>query len=288
MLDTKPLVSMSPFFRWAGSKRKLLPLLLENIPSMFNKYVEPFCGSASLFFALAPSDAILFDSNTHLINAYKQIRKSPELICSKAQSLDINKETYLKIRAYNHEELSPVENAVRFIFLNRLCFNGVYRTNKAGHFNVPMGSRTGRIPNVEQFINCSNALKMAQINAGDFENSLAYIKEGDFVYLDPPYMQQSTIDRGEYGLNAFKYSDIYRLIRFIKRVEEKGAFFLLSYVYDEEVIKMFPRNWDLKRLNVSRNIASNVKHRKDVTEIIVANYPLNAFSWTNNDRDKIY
>lgn len=261
-------------FRWAGSKRKLIPTLLKYIPPKYDRYIEPFCGSACLFFALKPSNALLSDINNELMNAYEEIKKNPSAVHAKVAEKPINKDFYNSIRSKSPTSLSNFERAVRFTYLNRNCFNGVYRTNKAGMFNVPMGKNTGILPTEERFHNCSQLLQNAQLETSDFEEILKSVKSKDFLYIDPPYAKKDSIDRGEYGIGSFKYKDRERMIRFLKDINAKGAFFLFSYAFDEDFLNDVPRNWSIKNIEVKRHIAGFSKHRKNVYEILIANYSL--------------
>lgn len=263
-----------PIIRWAGSKRKLLPTLVGNAPADFDRYVELFCGSACLFFALKPSQAILSDINDELINAYKEISNSPESIHSSLSLIKPSKEEYYRLRAEQPESMSKTERAIRFLFLNRYCFNGVYRTNLKGQFNVPMGSRTGSIPNKERFLEASSSLKKAKLYTKPYTEVISKITTNDFVYLDPPYFAEGRTITGEYGLNSFKPENINQLQEVLTEIDNKGAKFLLSYSANDDVKKIIQYDWDCIDLSVNRHIAGFSKHRKTAQEVLVANYQL--------------
>jgi DNA adenine methylase len=187
-----------PLLRWAGSKRKLLPELMRHVPEAFERYVEPFAGSGCLFFSLRPRKAVLGDINSELIETYRTIAKHPKLVARSLHALRGDKRTYYRLRDHYAPE-SPVDRATRFVYLNRHCFNGVYRINRAGRFNVPRGNRTGGIPSEAEFYRCSIALRGTELRAGDYRTCLADIGSGDFVYLDPPYASRRRNTHGEYG-----------------------------------------------------------------------------------------
>lgn len=260
-----------PFLRWAGSKRKLVPYLVDYIPDDYGRYFEPFTGSSCLFFAIKPKEAILGDINEELIHTYSIVKTHPRLVARKAKSFPNTAEDYLAIRNIHPLKLSPIDRAARFIYLNRFCFNGVYRTNKKGMFNVPRGSRTGSIPNESFFYRCSTALKSAKLIAGDFNECLKNVKKNDFVYLDPPYTTTRKNTAGEYGPVSFKCYDIPRLLNCLYDIHDKGAFFLLSYNDSEELINSLSPSWRIDYIDVSRHIAGFSKYRKIVREIIVTN-----------------
>lgn len=260
-----------PIFRWAGSKRKLLPTLLKNIPKDYSRYIEPFCGSACLFFALHPSSALLGDINPELIHAYEIIKKHPKLIQRAASSIPVSEERYLEVRSQNPTDMTDFDRAARFVYLNRYCFNGVYRTNKSGGFNVPMGSKTGRMPNAERFNRCSYALRSAELVKTGYEAVVDRVKCGDFVYLDPPYVKKNGRDRGEYGPNSFTYNDIPTMLKCLEEIDRKGATFLFSYSMEQEIADQLSEKWDVKTIAVKRHVAGFSKHRNIVTEILASN-----------------
>jgi DNA adenine methylase len=162
----------APLFRWAGSKRKLLGILQANVSPWYSTYIEPFAGSACLFFALQPAKSILGDFNAHLIQAYRMIALSPERVHETASRFPVQPAEYYRLRSLNPISLPPIERAARFLYLNRYCFNGVYRTNRAGQFNVPRGRDTGAIPSLAAFMRGAVALRTATMVAGDFRKTL--------------------------------------------------------------------------------------------------------------------
>jgi len=148
----------TPFLRWAGSKRRLLPNLLELVPEAYDRYIEPFVGSGCLFFALKPDSAILGDINGALMEVYSTVHKHPRLVSRAVHRIKRTPEQYYMLRDEGPGLLPPIQRVARFIFLNRNCFNGIYRTNKEGKFNVPFGSRTGQLPGESFFYRCSGGI----------------------------------------------------------------------------------------------------------------------------------
>lgn len=260
----------STLLRWAGSKRKLLPLLTVNVPRKFNRYIEPFAGSACLFFSVISSSnaAILGDFNEELLDFYRIVKKRPNALFSRLTTFDESKDFYYSLRAVDPSRLSRTHAAARFLYLNRFCFNGVYRTNQSGKFNVPYGTKTGRLPNLAEIEFCSRALKNVDFSPGDFELTLSKATRGDFVYLDPPYA--SSRNRGEYGYGAFCDSDFERLNDALVALDRKGASFLLSYKQDESTVNAFAR-WNSREVSVRRHVAGFVDNRGMVTELLVSN-----------------
>jgi DNA adenine methylase len=261
----------SSVIRWAGSKRQLLPYLLANIPGGFHRYVEPFCGSATLFFAIRPRCSILADLNQELITALLFIKEAPaethEAVCTLCPS----KSVYERLRELDPIDLSPFRRAVRFLYLNRYCFNGVYRTNRSGRFNVPMGKKTGRVPSRENYLQCAEALQSATLVRDDFSTTLARCGPGDFVYLDPPYYKTGR-HRGEYGPIAFTSQDLERLVHALIALDKLGAQFLLSYSDTPILQDMLPRLWNTSLLRVQRHVSGFRATSHHVDEILVKNY----------------
>jgi len=260
----------APILRWAGSKRKLLPRIAAYVPACGKRYIEPFAGSACLFFHLSPRRALLGDINRDLIQAYQVVRNRPTAVAAALAEMPPTEAFYYFLRAQLPQHLRPVEQAARFIYLNRFCFNGVFRTNKNGAFNVPRGTRTGAMPTADAIRHASRALRNATLVAGDFENCLRSIAPGDFVYLDPPYAKRERPGFGEYGYNVFAEADLDRLISSLRMIESCGATFLLSYSYSRRTRDMF-KSWRTRTLLVRRHVAGFSQHRGYVREILVTN-----------------
>ena len=176
--------------RWAGSKRQMLSLLRSYWKSDAT-YIEPFAGSACLFFDIEPEKAVLGDLNSELINSYRVLRDDPESALSALRPIEPTKENYYAIRQQSPEDLMGADAAARFFFLNRHCFNGLYRTNQTGKFNVPFGRTKGNPALDENLLrSASRLLSRAQLLNADFEVTLDKARYGDFVYLDPPYVSR--------------------------------------------------------------------------------------------------
>jgi len=260
-----------PIFRWAGSKKKLVPILLKHCPSNYGRYIEPFAGSACLFFALKPKKVILGDINEELLHAYNTIRNHPKIVARAAKAIPNSKVMYYKIRNTDPNILNPVDRAARFVYLNRFCFNGVYRVNKRGQFNVPRGYRTGQIQDESMFYRYSLLLRSVEFRIGDFEKCLQDTQKNDFLYLDPPYATNGHRRTGEYGNNCFESKDIIRLVKILKQIDKIGARFLLSYANTSELANLLP-SWTCNKLLVRRHVAGFAKHRVKVKEVIISNF----------------
>lgn len=261
----------TPILRWAGSKKKLLPRLLGAAVLAKGTYYEPFLGSGALFLTLGPKKAVLSDLNPHLIQAYKLTKLSPEEVWQLLSKLPATPDFYYALRSLNWSSLSAVDRAVRFIYLNRYCFNGVYRTNLNGGFNVARGEGHLGIPSWEVFSAFAKRLKKVSVSESDFESVLNKAGENDFIYLDPPYIDLEKRNRGEYGAGSFNQEDVVRLADSAKNASDRGANVLISYRYSEELIDLFS-GWKLQSFDVARSISCNTGKRQAAKEILLTNY----------------
>ena len=263
-------VSRSPL-RWAGSKRKLLPTLQKLAPANFQRYIEPFCGSLCLYVALKPTSALVGDINEELVYFYRMIAWRPRAIAVATHELADDESTYYELRSQDPQALSSQERAVRFLYLNRYCFNGVYRTNRQGGFNVARGKHMGSIPAVEELVGFGRLMRRATVRRCDFEELVDAAKRGDFIYLDPPYAGRGVRDRGEYGIGAFKEADLDRLAETLHQASGRGVKVLLSYTDMPEIRRRF-RLWNVTTLDVTRNVAGFASARGSVSELILRNF----------------
>lgn len=264
-------MSIRPILRWAGSKRKLLPYLLASAPISYKRYIEPFLGSGCFFLALQPARALLGDFNVDLMAMYSVLRRCPGALALRVHSMPNTMKYYYQLRSQDQSELRSIDRAARFIYLNRFCFNGVYRENRAGKFNVPRGSHTGKLPSIDEFRECAKAFRRAVLCSGDFEKCLKNVRKGDFVYLDPPYATSRRQNDGEYGYDCFTEKDIPRLVTALKVGHDRGASILLSYSSMPLLRKELP-DWNFREIKIRRNIAGFSHQRLDVTEVLVSNY----------------
>ena len=264
-------VKTGPFLRWAGSKRKILPTLVEYWRSDYQRYIEPFVGCAALFFRLQPIVAVLGDINTELIEVYEIVRENPDTFHEALAALPTGEKQYYRIRREVPESLSKFCRAVRFVYLNRHCFNGIYRTNSNGRFNVPYGgAKPGGIPPVESFRKCSQLLQRATLRACDFGHLLRDTRKGDFVYIDPPYAVKSRRIFCEYGPREFSNSDIERLAHHLRRMDSRGVHFVVSYADSVEARRSFAE-WKIKRIRVRRHVAGFSSARRMAYELVTTN-----------------
>ena len=262
---------MNPIIRWAGSKRAVLHHLREYWPATATRYVEPFAGSACLFFDLLPTQALLGDLNTELIATYRAIRRDHRLVEECLGRLPTGSQGYYRVRAQDPAILSEAESAARFLYLNRHCFNGLYRTNKSGKFNVPYGppKRSGALVEY-RLAEAALALRNVSLIAADFETTLSQTEIGDFVYLDPPYAVSRRRVFAEYLPGSFAAFDLERLSSSLALLNERGIKFLVSYADSKEARDLL-RDWNPKRIWTRRNIAGFAAHRRGAYELIASN-----------------
>lgn len=263
--------TVEPLLRWAGSKKKLLPVLLEAASSDAKRYIEPFAGSAVLFLRLGAGKAILGDLNQALIETYRTVQRCPRAVWERASMLGDTPDDYYAIRAIPRERLNAYERAAQFVYLNRYCFNGVYRTNRAGRFNVARGKGHLFMPDLDAFQAFAKRLRAAELRCSDFEEILAEAGQGDFVYLDPPYALGDKRDRGEYGCDAFREKDEFRLIASLRAADRRGAKILLSYSPATTVLQGL-KKWQRHDLTVARNVAGFTSARRSANEVLLSNY----------------
>ncbi|MGC2477795.1 MAG: Dam family site-specific DNA-(adenine-N6)-methyltransferase [Candidatus Sulfotelmatobacter sp.] len=257
--------------RWAGSKRLAVPRLKEFWGRGYRRYVEPFAGSASLFFDVCPPAAILGDLNWELVTAYRAIRRDAQLVLQCLRRLPTGKASYYRIRGVNPCVLSDAELAARFLYLNHFCFNGLYRTNLSGRFNVPYGPpKDGGRFNEASVLAAAEKLQSAQLLYADFGETLSRAEAGDFVFLDPPYAVDGRRVFREYLPGSFNSMDLARLGLALEALDAKGAAFVITYADSAESRKLFAP-WKRSRLWVRRNIAGFAADRRSYYELLATN-----------------
>ena len=266
-----------PIVKWVGGKRQLMFELLKNMPEDYNRYFEPFIGGGALFFELQPDNAYISDMNEELINLYQVVRDNVDELIDDLQKHDISKEYFMEIRNIDrtkeYKNWSNVKKASRFIYLNRTCFNGMYRVNSQGQFNVPFGHyKNPRILDENNLINCSNLLRRTEIKHADFSEILKKVKKGDFVYFDPPYVPLSeTSSFTSYTKDGFDIDMQFKLRDVCDELDSMGIKFLLSNS-DTKLVNELYENYNIKKVFASRQINANADGRGKITEVLVRNY----------------
>jgi len=266
-----------PIVKWVGGKRQLMLELQKNMPENYNRYFEPFIGGGALFFYLQPDNAYISDMNEELINLYQVVRDNVEELITDLQKHNISKEYFMDIRNIDRTEeyknWSDIQKASRFIYLNRTCFNGMYRVNSQGQFNVPFGHyKNPRIVDENNLINCSNLFQRTEIKHADFSEILKKVKKGDFVYFDPPYVPlNETSSFTSYTKDGFDLDMQLNLRDVCDELDSMGVKFLLSNS-DTQFVNELYENYNIKKVFASRQINANADGRGKITEVLVRNY----------------
>lgn len=272
---------LQPFTKWTGGKRQLLPVIKSLMPDNYNGYFEPFIGGGALFFDLAPEKAVINDFNSELVNCYLQIKERPlELIALLAEHQKNNsKDYFLDLRSVDRDGridmMTDAERAARIMYLLRVDFNGLYRVNAKNQFNAPYGNyKNPKIVHSELILAISDYLNSADITitTGDFEKAVDSVEAGDFVYFDPPYIPLSeTSAFTSYTHEGFSYDDQVRLRDCVKRLDEKGAYVMLSNSSSPLVEELY-KDFIVHKVDVTRTNGAKASSRGKISEIIVTNY----------------
>lgn len=277
-------VTPKPFVKWAGGKRQLIPILHQNLPEAFGTYYEPFLGGGALLFHILTDKngqkCSISDLNSDLVLAYTTIRDRIDALILSLKNHEKNYQKDSKSYYYSVRESNPrneVEKTSRLIFLNRTCFNGLYRVNSKGKFNVPLGKYTNpNIVNEENLRAVSSILQTNRISikCRDFESVLRDAKKGDLVYFDPPYQPvSSTANFTSYTTKDFTYDDLTRLAELCLKLDSKECHVLLSNSDSKEVSDIFSKKpWKITRIEANRSINSNSKKRTGHFELLIKNY----------------
>ncbi len=264
--------------KWAGGKKQLLEQFKSLFPEEIGNYFEPFVGGGAVaFFTLKyykPTRAVLSDINGELVNLYNVVKNKPDELIETLKKLKKlhSEETYYKIRAEDPSLLCEVDMAGRFIYLNKTCFNGLYRVNSKGGFNVPSGKHTN--PSVlmeEDLREVSQLLKNTEINKADFEEVLKHAKKGDFIYFDPPYYPLNKASFTKYAKGDFLEKEQERLLEVFKELDRRGCLVMLSNS-DTDFIKNLYKDFNIHFVRASRMINSKGSDRGKINEIVVTNY----------------
>lgn len=277
------MLKAKPFVKWAGGKRQIIDKLLKLVPVEYNTYYEPFVGGGALLFELSPKCAVINDSNKELMNVYKTIstdegyeetlkilnnyeKKHDEAFYYKIRNIDKDKVKFSKLNDY--------ERAARTIYLNKACFNGLYRVNSKGEFNVPFNKKL-KI-NTYDGQNMTLAYVYFQTNkitmlSTDFEETVKDAKKGDFIYFDPPYDSENDNTFNSYTEDGFGKEEQRRLAKVYKELSDRGCYVMLSN-HNTTLINELYKDYNIHVINAKRNINSKGEKRGSVEEVIITNY----------------
>ena len=273
--------NISPFVKWAGGKRQLLPQIKERMPEKYNNYFEPFVGGGAVLFELLPSSALINDINKALINAYRQICNVPEAFINAVNRLDTEmwedgKKYYYSLRECFNDKLMKseydVELAALFVFINKHCFNGLYRVNGKGLFNVPYNNNRKASVDEKAILNVSKYLQGVTIIDGDFEEACQEAKKGDFVFIDSPYAPLNPTSFESYTKEGFDIESHKRLANLYDELTDRGCFCMLTNHNTELINELYGnKGYTIDVVSVKRMINSDASNRVG-EEVIICNY----------------
>ena len=274
-------VKVAPFLKWAGGKRQLLNQIKERMPKEYNDYYEPFIGGGAVLFELQPEEATINDINTSLINVYRQVKDNTEEFIELVKKLDSEmwedgKEYYLDIREkYNDKLLKKeydLELAALFTFMNKHCFNGLYRVNKKGLFNVPYNKSRRTSIEEDAVRETAKYLKTVNILEGDFEEACKGAKKGDFIFFDSPYAPLNPTSFEAYTKEGFDVESHKRLAQLYDELTERGCYCMLTNHNTEFINELYSnKGYRIDVVSVKRMINSDASNRKG-EEVIICNY----------------
>ncbi len=272
-----PVDGAVPFLKWAGGKRRLLKQYAPYFPARptINRYYEPFIGSAAVFFHLQPLRACLADVNRNLVEIYRVVQQDVQGLIRALKAHRNERDYYYQVRALEPAQLSAAERAARLIFLNRTCYNGLYRENKRGQFNVPFGRYDNpTICDEDRLRRASRALQGVDLVIGDFARVIEPAGPGDFVYFDPPYVPLSaTSNFTSYNRHGFDLDDQRRLAQAVQQLSERGVRVMLSNSSAPLIYDLYDRpGFQLLPIQARRNINSKADRRGPVKELLILNY----------------
>jgi DNA adenine methylase len=272
-LASRPLSGQRrPFLRWAGSKRSLLTHIVPLLPNSYVRYWEPFLGSGSLFFLLQARDAVLSDSCGELVETFEAVRDDPEAIIKWLSDKKPDREFYYTLRANRSPD--AVSRAAEFIYLNRTCWNGLYRVNARGDFNVPYGKpKTDKLIDPENIYACSASLRTAQLMTCDFEEAVHEVEPGDLVFFDPPYVTSHN-NNGfvDYNEQIFSWKDQERLASLALRLVARGAHVVVANAAHQPVLDLY-RGFVAISYDRASTLAGDSKRRGRVNEVLLYSAP---------------
>lgn len=266
-----------PFLKWAGGKRQLITQMVNHFPKSYKKYIEPFVGGGAVFFYLLPDKAILSDNNPDLVTCYKVIKNDVKLLIKSLSKCEYDEKQYYKTRAIDRDEetykkLSDVEKAARTIYLNKTGYNGLYRVNSKGFYNVPFGlHKNPTICDEKNLIAVHIGLRNVKIIQGSFEICLNFAEKNDFIYFDPPYHPLSRTSnftsylKGNFGKDSQKM-----LYEIFKMLDDRGCKLLLSNSYSDFILDLY-QDYEIIILKARRSINSNAKKRGLIKEVLIKN-----------------
>ena len=263
------LKSTVPFLKWAGGKRWLANTVA-GLLGEEGRHVEPFAGSAACFFSSRATEGCLSDNNDELMNCFRMVRDNPRKLVNLLRQLDISGQTFERIRSSN--EKGVLKRACRFLYLNRTAFNGIYRVNQLGQFNVPFGCKPGtELCDELRILNCSQRLQNVELNSCDFRVALARIRGSDAVFIDPPYTVKHNCNAfRRYNEQIFSWNDQETLAQIANRLAARDVRVVLSNAFHEDVVKLyFRKNFHALMVTRPSNLAASTSKRGSCEELLL-------------------
>ncbi len=266
-----------PFVKWAGGKRQLIPQMDKYLPKKYNKYIEPFIGGGALFFYLLPKKAILIDINNDLINVYNVIKNKVSELIKSLKKHKNEKDYFYKIRSIDREpsvfnNWSDIEKASRIVYMNKCCYNGLYRVNSKGQFNAPFGKyKNPKICDIENLIVVYKILKNVSLINSSFEKCLDFAEKDDFIYFDPPYVPISeSANFTSYTKGNFGKEDQITLFNVFETLNKRGCKVMLSNSYCDFILDLY-KDYQITILKAKRAINSDASKRGQIKEVLITN-----------------
>lgn len=276
------MIKGKPFVKWAGGKRQIMPEIKKYVPENYDTFYEPFVGGGAVFFELAPRKAVLNDYNSELMNVFECIKDEVKFdkMCTELNHHEANhsEEYYYQVRNIDRDvkkynKLADYKKAARTIYLNKACFNGLYRVNSKNEFNVPFGKKE-KVNTYEGqnlgVVHCILNFNDIKLLSTDFEEAVKDAKKGDFVYLDPPY-DSDTSTFNDYTENGFNKDEQRRLALLFKELSDRGCYVMLSN-HNTILVNELYKDYNIHVISAKRNINANGKKRGKVEEVIITNY----------------
>lgn len=265
--------SIVPFLKWAGGKRWLTKSNPELFPHSFKTYYEPFLGSAAVYCHLSPTAAVLADTNKDLINTYIAIKRNHKLVYKHLTEHQIMhcKDYYYAIRS--SKPRSIYQRAAKFTYLNRTCWNGLYRVNLKGEFNVPIGTKTSVLLENDDFQALARKLSKCKLLVSDFRDTINLASAGDFIFADPPYTVKHNVNGFiKYNESIFSWEDQIALLESLIFASKRGVKILLTNANHKSIRNLYHKHFDVNVLNRASVIAASSSFRSDTTELVIKNY----------------
>ena len=261
---------ITPFLKWAGGKRWLADQCIELFPKKFNVYYEPFLGGGAMFFRLLPATAVLADTNRELIATYRTLSASHKALAARVQEMH---DAHSRDMYYSVREAVPKKNidvATRFIYLNRTCWNGLYRVNREGKFNVPIGTKTNVVMDSDDWSSVSAALRKAEILVSDFEAIVDRAGKNDIIFADPPYtVKHNNNGFVKYNETIFAWADQIRLFESLLRAKQRGASIFCTNADHQSIWDLYREHFRIERVNRSSVISGISAHRGATSELLI-------------------